>query len=439
MKNKLLLCLFGWGAFSAFSQEIRPHRCLTTEYGTHLETQIPGSLQGIQSAFEENAARIRSTNYQKSDDVYIIPVVFHVVYNTPAENLEDSVVLNQLQVLNEDFNRMNPDSMDLRTQFFPYKGNAKIRFVLAQFDPNGNPTTGITRTQTTRATFFSIGALAGDFSALENVKSTAQGGHDAWNPTKYLNIWICNMAMSLQGATIPALLGYAKPPLNMPNWPAGSVPAINDGVVLQYHTVGRNNPNSPVSVMNETISFFGRTATHEVGHYLGLRHIWGDGDCSMDDGIDDTPNMSASSETDCDKTKNTCVDNIDGVDLPDLVENFMDYAAEDCQNMFTAQQVNLMRSVLENQRYELVHNNVNSISKVDPLATRLYPNPANTSINVVTSQVLNGMLHVVDVTGRVVAQVQVNSDRTIIQVQDLFPGIYQVTFEGKQIARFVKE
>ena len=439
MMNKLLFYFLGCGVFTAFGQDYKPHRCLTPEYISHLDAQQSGTAASIQSAYEDNVSRIRSANYQKSDDEYIIPVVFHVVYNNAAQNLHDSIIMNQLLILNEDYNRLNGDSANLRNQFLPYKGKVGVRFVLASYDPDGNPTTGIVRRQTNVSSFFTAAALQGDFSSLERVKSDANGGSSPWNTNKYLNIWVCNMAMTYMNMTIPAILGYAKPPLNMSNWPAGSVPNITDGVVLQYQTVGRNNPHSPMNIMGTTVEFFGRTATHEVGHYLGLRHIWGDGDCNVDDGLSDTPNMIESSDQDCDVTKNTCVDNIDGVDLPDLIENFMDYSAEDCQNMFTAQQANLMRSVMENQRYDLTHNNVNSVQKVDAIQAQLYPNPAQSEITIQTSQVLNGTLTIVDVTGRTVKVISTHGDVTKVAVNDMVPGVYSVSFEGKQIARFVKQ
>ena len=112
---------------------------------------------------------------------------------------------------------------------------------------------------------------------LEKVKSTADGGIDPWDQSRYLNIWVCDM--SIFGVT--ALLGYATPPAGLPNWPPGSSGTLGDGVVIQYQAFGSNNPNQ----IGQGIVVKGRTPSHEVGHYLGLRHIWGDGDCTAEDGI----------------------------------------------------------------------------------------------------------------------------------------------------------
>ena len=125
----------------------------------------------------------------------------------------------------------------MRADFQPHAGDPMIQFRLADFDPQGNPTTGITRTSTTTNTFFNIqsGGLA------EDVKSTANGGIDPWDQSKYLNIWVCNMEIPIFGSSI---LGYATPPDGLPHWPSGSTNGMSDGVVVQYQVFGRNNPNT---------------------------------------------------------------------------------------------------------------------------------------------------------------------------------------------------
>ena len=138
------------------------------------------------------------------------------------------------------------------------------------------------------------------------------------------------------------------------------------GVVIHYTTVGKNNPVANDDNMIE--NNIGRTAVHEIGHYLGLRHIWGDanplfggGDgCSLDDGILDTPNAADQAGYICDLNKNTCNnDNFgsSGIDLPDMIENYMDYSPEACQNIFTNGQINVMRNILEICRPNLINQN----------------------------------------------------------------------------------
>src|SRR3989338_7396146 len=283
MKKRLLLL----SLLATFGSNAQHERCMTTQAMQYQESLTPGYLQSVNSVFEQ--AKAYASNQPKSMILYTIPVVVHIVYNTPAQNIADSVIEDQIRILNEDFQRMNADTVNMRPDFDPVKGSPQIQFVLAQIDPNGMPTNGITRTSTGTTTFGSLALLGGSFADLEKIKSTADGGEDPWDQTRYLNIWVGNMAFDLLGNEIIALLGYATPPDGLPNWPPGSTNGLSDGVVIQYHCFGSNNPNV-LDVGAGPIDVRGRTPVHEVGHYLGLRHIWGDGDCTAQDGIDDTPN-----------------------------------------------------------------------------------------------------------------------------------------------------
>lgn len=365
MRNFILLSALALTA-SGFAQEI--HKCYTHESMQAYEENNPGYISSVNEVFERAKAH---ESFDRST-LHTVKVVFHVVYNTPEENLPDSVLINQLNELNNDYRRMNADTINLRDTFQTIVGDSFIQFELATIDPQGNTTTGITRTETDETSFFSIsgGGIA------EGVKATATGGIDPWDQDHYLNIWVCDM--SIFGS--PAVLGYATPPDGLPHWPAGSTDGMSDGVVLQYEFVGANNPNI-VDLGSGPLEVKGRTATHEVGHYLGLRHIWGDGDCTQQDGVDDTPNADDQSNQDCDTTKNTCTDAI-GVlgDLPDMVENYMDYSAESCQNSFTKGQIAIMRGVLETERVELINfDPVLGLPSQGLEEWSVYPNPSNGS------------------------------------------------------------
>lgn len=426
MKKTLLL--IGTFALSliSYSQELELQKCATIQHMEYLESQYPGYIQSTQEAFE--IAKASHQGYtQKSNQTYTIPVVVHVVYaqGSPEMNLDDEVIFDQIRTLNEDFNRQNPDSINLRSDFFPHVGNAKIEFRLADFDPDGNPTNGITRTETTTETFIDFGVLFGDMTAMEAVKTTTSGGVDPWDQSRYLNIWVCNLAF---GGS-PAILGYATPPGGLSNWPAGSTAGMSDGVVVHYQVFGSNNPND-VSQFNLIVK--GRTTTHEVGHYLGLRHIWGDGGCGEEDGIDDTPDATAATEGCPQNNPNSCVDEIGGVDLPNMFENFMDYSDEDCQNTFTAGQVALMRGVLENQRYDLVNNNdALSIQEEQQVNIAMYPNPTNSKVTIRSDENLNGNIRIVDLSGKIIKEVTVNGMETSIDITTLQSGIYQVFIDGQ--------
>jgi hypothetical protein len=413
---------------TSFSYGQHVVKCLSKEAIDFQESISPGYKAHVDEQFSI-AKSWSHNNISKVDAIYTIPVVVHIVYNTDNQNLSDEVILDQLAVLNEDFGRLNADTVNLRNVLHPIAGNPKIEFKLATIDPSGNPTNGIVRRQTSTATFGSIQALLGSFTDLEKVKSTANGGSDPWDQTRYLNIWVCNMSISVFGQETTALLGYATPPDDLPNWPAGSNPGLSDGVVIQYQCFGRNNPN-PLDMQGEIIEVLGRTVTHEVGHYLGLRHIWGDGDCTQQDGIDDTPNANAQSDFDCNPSKNTCVDDIGSLgDLPDMIENYMDYSSESCQNSFTKGQVELIHGVLENQRYDLVHNNPAVIKNTHVSDFQLFPNPTTSLIHVKFSK--NGVnLIVRDLKGTELLKTDSIENMQTIDLSSFDSGIYFISSEN---------
>ena len=419
---KLLLAI-GFACLSTITFSQNLHRCVTQEAIQYQENITPGFIDQVQQVFE-NSKAYSSNNLEKAGAIYNIPVVVHVVYNTPEQNLADSVIFNQIQTLTEDYNRLNADTVNMRSDFDIVKGSPQINFILAQVDPTGASTTGITRTSTSTSSFGSFAFLTGDFTDLEKVKSTMDGGEDPWDQSRYLNIWVCNMSINIFGTETTALLGYATPPSGLPNWPPGSTPNLSDGVVIQFQAFGSNNPNI-LDAGGGAIDVRGRTASHEVGHYLGLRHIWGDGDCTAEDGIDDTPNADAQSNQDCDITKNTCTDNIQGVDLPDMIENFMDYSEETCQNSFTQGQVDLMHGVLENQRFDLVNNNPAAINELDLISFSIAPNPATNQIQIESSDVIQ-KISIVSVDGQIAYTVELNNTSTVINTSELARGYYYV-------------
>jgi len=407
MKTRFTFCLLLVGCIG-FSQDYQP--CGTVNAMQANEEKHPGYLNAVNEVFQ----RAKQHQSQDRSVVYTIPVVVHIVYNTAQENLHDSVIFNQIERLNEDFRRLNADASNTRDTFNTIVGDSFIEFKLAQFDPNGNPTTGITRTYTTQTSFLGVGTLPAD-----GVKSSSSGGVDPWDQSRYLNIWVCDM--SLFG--IPFVLGYATPPSGLPHWPPGSTDGLGDGVVIQYEAFGSNNPNT-LNLGGGPIEVLGRTTVHEVGHYLGLRHIWGDGDCSEEDGVDDTPNAIDQSNQNCDFTKNTCLDDI-GVlgDLPDMVENYMDYSAESCQNAFTLGQIDIMRGVLEVERYDLVNNNpAVGIFDEKQITSTVFPNPSNGTVTVSGLDGTYTTLFLYNETGQLIKQIETNS--TTFQFLELNSGIY---------------
>lgn len=386
--------------------------------------------------YQEVLRTWKQTGNLKGDGTYVLPVVFHVVYNMEGQNLPDSVIHSQLEVINEDYRRMNADAVDTREIFIPFASDCGIEFELAQTDPQGNSTTGITRTYTDRAgfnlDFFS------STNTLDEVKSATTGGVDAWDPEHYINIWICNIEASDFGQ----IFGLSYPPNGAANWPAGSfapTPEVQ-GIVLHYTTVGRNNPVATDDGFegNE----LGRTLSHEMGHYLGLRHTWGDATpffqngCSVDDGISDTPNTSTGDQFQCDFTSNSCESDLDG-DLPDMIENFMDYTPDVCLNMFTEEQRSMMRFVIENFRPALLDGvNVQEFSVENKWT--IYPVPAQDQITIEGEIKDKTQWFIADALGQIVLQGQINLQATTLSIQTLSKGIYFLRM-GSSVKRFVKQ
>jgi hypothetical protein len=222
-----------------------------------------------------------------------IPVVVHIIYNTSAQNLSDSRVQSQINVLNADFNAQNNDLNGVPAEFSGVIGDADVQFSLA----------GITRKQSSVT----------QWGTNDAMKYSSSGGTDAWNTAEYLNIWVCNIG--------GGILGYAQ-------FPGGN--AATDGVVIGPEFFGANGDYAPYDK--------GRTATHEVGHWLNLRHIWGDGPCRFDDGVSDTPSSNGPNYGCPNYPTVHCSSN-------DMTMNYMDYTDDPCMYMFTDGQVDRMRAL----------------------------------------------------------------------------------------------
>ncbi|HNF71446.1 MAG TPA: zinc-dependent metalloprotease, partial [Chitinophagaceae bacterium] len=363
-----------------------------------------------------------------------IPVVFHVVYNTTTENLNNSYLNAQIDQLNLCFARENSDTTNLRSIFQSRAGASKIRFIIDQ----------VIRYQTTMTSFDAT--TGSGFANADLVKQTGSGGDDAVSPGTKLNIWICDLTKD--GSDV--LIGYAYPPAGAPNWPAGSEapsPAF-DGVVVDYTDVGGPAKN-PIGYSS---GFRGKAMVHEVGHYLGLRHIWGDdaGACPggtgyKDDGINDTPITAENSNFDCNKVKNTCIETTG--DLPDMVENYMDYSSESCQNTFTKLQVGAMEYVIDNIRTTVrVPNAIHETEKQQALVS-VYPNPATHSlfIDAADKSYQTVQVRIVNTTGQnfLQATYKANGMMPEVDVQHLAPGMYFIELrydnEASVLRKFIKQ
>ncbi len=279
-----------------------------------------------------------------------IPVVVHIVYNTTAENLTDAQIQSQIQVLNEDFAKTNADRIKVtQPTFSTVAAGSSIQFCLAQRDPSGNATTGIVRKQTTVTAF----------STNDAVKFSAQGGDNAWDVSKYMNIWICDL-----GST---LLGYGE-------FPTGSL-SNTWGLVLNYRYTGRNGTaQQPFNL--------GRTGTHEVGHCFNLIHIWGDENaCNGDDQCADTPNQAASSAG-CFTAGSIQTDGCATTSPGKMWMNYMDYTDDACMYMFTQNQVTRMEAIINNPPWNVLKtsNGCTPVTSLDASISAIINPSNNTSI-----------------------------------------------------------
>ena len=431
----LFTALFLSISFSLFSQSV--HRCGTVEIIQARNEAQPGYSAATKAVYQE-ALRNIDPSARGGGEVYQVPVVVHILHHDAEENLSADLVYSQIARLNKDYRRLNADTTETRAEFLPVAADAGIEFYLAGVDPDGNPTEGITWTAVDRSDF------APDLfsGTMDEMKQSSAGGVDAWDTEKYLNIWVCDL---IGDNPLFQILGFAYPPSSAPNWPAGSNASSPEleGVAIHYKVFGENNP---LAVGEFASAEQGRTAVHEVGHYLGLRHIWGDPNfllgedgCMVDDGLQDTPNAAENAAFSCDHTRNTCVDSI--ADLPDMIENFMDYASEDCMNMFTAEQTDILRTMLVNARPGLITDPVWGVGIQDEelkIEWSIQPNPTNGLVQVVLDQPFNiDNVELLDLQGRIVRSEGVGSFTSTISLDVSIEesGLYllSLVIEGKRV------
>jgi PKD repeat protein len=298
------------GIFSSlvsFSQHIEP--CGQHHETLRLEQLFPHLVSQMRA--DQEALELFTSNREKSgsgdrDQVYVIPVVVHVIHNFGPENISEEQIFDAIHILNRDFRKLNEDVSTVHPSFIGLAADCEIEFKLAKRDPNGNCHNGINRIQST----------------LTYEGNSAMKALSYWPRNKYFNIWICDNAA---GAA-----GYALLPGSVNN----ASMASQDGIVLRSDYTGSIGTSSVQR---------SRTITHEAGHWLNLRHTWGNtnspndpGNCNSDDNVADTPN-----------TIGWVVCNINGESCGSLdnVQNYMEYSY--CSRMFTQGQRSRMRNALE--------------------------------------------------------------------------------------------
>lgn len=373
----------------------------------------------------------KATISKKQASIITIPVVVHVVYKNAVQNIPDSQIVRQITILNQCFSKQNPNYSQTRAIFDTLGADTEIQFCLAATDPIGAPTTGIVRKSApSNAAFDPI--LNND-----KVKSSATNGDDAWPHDKYLNIWVCDM--SFFGTAF--VLGYAT-------FPGG--PANLDGVVIQSEYFGYGTAAAPNNLA--------RTTIHEVGHWMGMRHIWADddggstGQCDSTDFVDDTPNQGAKSQSDCNLAINSCSNEAaywGVIDPPDMVENYMDYSADACMTLFTKGQKARMYSYLNTEpaRMAIKTSPVGcSTVGVKELYAHfsdyvyVFPNPAHDKlqINITGVTPSNLSTEIYNQSGQLVKQLKQLNFQNTIDLSELADGIYVVKVFNAEVSLIKK-
>lgn len=379
-------------------------KCPGMEYLEKLikkDASLPIKLQNVEAFIRH----VSQNNLQNKDGenasgkTIRIPVIVHILYNNSSQNITDEQVKSQIDALNRDYRRQNADSVNTPERFKNLAADVNIEFALATADPDGRPTTGILHKITNNTYFYTD----------DKIKSSSEGGDDPWDTKSYLNIWVGNLM---------TVLGYSSFPGSDVN---------KDGIVIKTDVFGT------IGVLSEFN--MGRTAVHEVGHWLGLKHVWGDSYCG-DDGVDDTPKQgNYTNGCPGGEFRSSC----DNAPLGDMYMNYMDFTDDACMNLFTKGQKARMLSLFYEggpragilsskglnkpwiDSSKIVINNISG-----PAAIKLFPNPANKELTLKIEDIslIGKTAYVINISGLVINKFLINSLSQKLDISNLGTGIY---------------
>jgi len=401
-------------------QSIAQKSCSVEEY-TRQELAINPLLKDRMEEIEvftrnKMAAGNELQRTNRIPDVIKIPVVLHILYHTPEQNISTSVIELMIAALNRDFNKRNSDTANIPDAFKPLAANMGFEFKLATMDPKGVSTTGIIKKYTPITYWMSD----------DKMKFNASYGSDAWDSKSYLNVWVCNMKDVLGYGTLPGM------------------DAKKDGIVFSIENIIDTRHTTP------TVNDF-RTIVHEVGHWLSLYHVWGEGYCG-DDRVDDTPKQSTFTPGCPNGTRISCGSDPRG----DMYMNYMDFTDDRCMNMFTTGQRKRARALFEaagSRNAMLYSKGLNSSTIMGAqlpdfypqwLKPQVYPNPATSVIKIYCEydeRWIGRKLQVLDISGRIVINTIITAKTQQIDISKLNAGVYFIRAEKEEEklhARFIK-
>jgi len=406
MRILILFLLIANSLFSQVKDLKELKRCATAE--TFEKVLITNPLLRdliFTEAYDKTTSQLQA--------VVTIPVVVHVLYNSAAQNISTAQIQSQISVLNEDYRKQNTDVSKVPSYWTNIAADAEIQFCLAQRDPSGNFTTGITRTSTGKTQFN---------ADTDDAKFTSTGGNDAWPSNKYLNIWV---VPALESGGDPNVLGYAQ----LPGGNSGT-----DGVVIIYKAFGRSGTaTSPYHK--------GRTATHEIGHWFGLVHTWGDANCG-NDLVNDTP-IQQTSTFGC-PTQGSIRISCNNGPNGDMWMNFMDYTDDACMYMFTQGQKTRMNFYLNNFRSSIISSNgcsPISIEEIEEVHLKIYPNPSTGNFWLDYSATKPLHFEIFDILGKRILSKTISTSPYWLETDDFAPGLYIIkgTLKEKEFFKRIQK
>jgi hypothetical protein len=400
--KKIILSFFLLGTLSGFAQRT----CATDDKLAELKANVPGFAIHHKEVMDFITNPNTVPARKSTSAVITIPVVVHVLYKNSTQNISDAQIQSQITILNNDFRKLNSDfSNVVPSEFQPFAADCELVFCLATQTPTGSPTTGIVRK-----------SVSSGFNLQTSYYTST--GDPAWDPTKYLNIWVGRFNSS-------SLLGFAYLP--------SSAGQPFDGLCIGDQFFG--NTGTATAPFNK-----GRTATHEIGHYFGLLHPWGNdgstcGNSSNSDGVADTP-ATNNPYFGCpgfpDNT-NACVSTGNG----SMFMNYMDYVDDECMAFFTNGQKQIMQNTMAGPRSSLLTSNgcgslgLNETESI--LAIAVYPNPVSQYFMITSPHVSIDYVEVYNTNGQLVKTQKLEETNNKINIEQFESGVYYLRIynEGK--------